>query len=308
MTHRPRSASLTRRTMVHLPLALPFIVTGATAATHTAMDKPDAIAALQTIEADAGGRIGVYALNLSTNQHITYRGDERFAMCSTFKWLLSGLVMHRVDKGEEQLDRLISYTEADIAAYSPVTRPMVGKGLSVRALCAAATQRSDNTAANLLLATLGGPSGFTARLRKLGDDTTRVDRWEPEMNQNLPGDPRDTTTPMAMAHTMQRFLFEDTLSPSSRQLLRDWMITATTGLNRLRTGLPAGWTAGDKTGTSNNRTDNDANNDLAFALPPTGTANGPLIITSFINAPDPMSPATSAFHGRIAQALVRQLV
>jgi len=67
---------------------------------------------------------------------------------------------------------------------------------------AAAIEHSDNTAANLLLRTVGGPAAVTAYLRALGDPVTRLDRNEPALNEAKPGDVRDTTTPSALARYM----------------------------------------------------------------------------------------------------------
>lgn len=255
------------------------------------------------IEDATGGRIGVAAMNLATGERFVHRADERHAMCSTFKWILAGLVLRRVDTGEEQLDRTIGFTDADLVAWSPVTEAHAGTGLSVENLCAGAVSHSDNTAANLLLATLGGPSGFTAQLRELDDHVTRLDRWEPELNENVEGEAWDTTTPAAMLELMHRFLFEDLLLPASRERLRGWMIGSATGLDRLRAGLPRDWIAGDKTGTSAN----DQTNDVAFAIDPSGKT-GPLLIVSFLNVPEPQAAERNFAHAAIARELVNRLV
>ncbi len=255
------------------------------------------------IEDATGGRVGVAAINLGTGEGFSHRADERHAMCSTFKWILAALVLRRVDAGEDQLDRILTYTEADLLDYAPVTEGQVSTGMSLAALCEAAVTVSDNTAANLLLRTLDGPSGFTARLRELGDLTTRLDRWEPELNRNVEGEAWDTTTPAAMLVLMTRFLFEDLLTPASRDRLRGWMIDTRTGLQRLRAGLPRDWISGDKTGTSAN----DQSNDLAFAIDPTGRS-GPLLIVSFLNVPQPAAQERDFAHAAIARELVERLV
>ncbi|MEM7767755.1 MAG: class A beta-lactamase [Pseudomonadota bacterium] len=255
------------------------------------------------IEDATGGRIGVAAINLTTGERFTHRSGERHAMCSAFKWLLAALVLRRVEREQESLTRLVRYTAEDIVSYSPVTQPRIDTGMTVSDLCAAAVSTSDNTATNLLLATLGGPEGFTAQIRELGDTTTRLDRWEPALNENAEGDPRDTTTPDAMLDLMARLLFADALTPPSQETLRGWMIEASTGLQRLRAGLPTDWIAGDKTGTSTN----DQSNDVAFAIDPTG-ATGPLLIVSFLNVPEPMSDERNFAHAAIARELVNRLV
>jgi beta-lactamase class A len=175
---------------------------GAAAPQETVPAPSDRLAA---IEAETGGRLGVAALDSESGRRIEYRASERFAMCSTFKLLLAAAVLARVDAGHESLERRLAYGPADLLDYAPVTKARVAEGgLPVGALCAAAAGVSDNTAANLLLATLGGPEGLTRYARELGDGVTRLDRTEPALNMNAPGDPRDTTTPAAMVANLQR--------------------------------------------------------------------------------------------------------
>jgi beta-lactamase class A len=235
-----------------------------------------AFAPAAAIEASVGGRLGVAALDTATSERLTHRADERFPMCSTFKWLLAAQVLARVDAGEESLDRVVRYGPADLLEYAPVTRERVeGGGLTIYELCAAAVQVSDNTAANLLLATVDGPEGFTAFLRALGDPTTRLDRREPELNEATPGDPRDTTTPAAMLDDLRTVLLGEVLSPASRERLIDWMETSTTGKTRLRAGLPGDWRVGDKTGTCGP----GFTNDVAIAWPP---GRSPILIAAYL--------------------------
>ena len=238
---------------------------GAAAASGCALARtPDV--SLTGLEQAQESEFGVFAREVGGAELLSNRADQRFAMCSTFKWLLGALILQDAEAGNLQLDRRLVISSDDLVFHSPVTRQHIGgEGLTVQHLCATTIQTSDNTAANLLLNQIGGPEGFTRRLRALGDTVTRLDRLEPILNENAPGDPRDTTTPRAMAAHMDAFLFGSVLSSSSRDLLRSWMIEADTGLDRLRAGFPQGWTSGDKTGTSSNR----ANNDVAFANPPT---------------------------------------
>lgn len=287
---------LSRRKVLVSMISLPTLST----CFHQVPIKPD----FDVLEARSGGRLGVAALDLASGGLLSHRGDERFAMCSAFKWLLGGLILHKVDLGEETLARQIPIQTKDLVFYSPVTEPLADAGsLSIGDLCAATIERSDNTAANMLLAVIGGPEGFTQQVRRFGDDVTRLDRLEPDLNENAQGDPRDTSSPVAMIGLMRAFLFGDVLSPESRQALRQWMISADTGLQRLRAGLPSDWTSGDKTGTSSN----DQSNDVAFAIPPeieVGKA-GPVLIVSFINAPDPMAAKTNAIHADLAREVMK---
>lgn len=227
------------------------------------------------IEARVGGRLGVAALDLQNGRRFARRGDERFPMCSTFKFLLAAQVLARVDRGQERLDRGVPVAASDIVAWSPATEKRVGAGMSVEELCIAAVSQSDNAAANLLLGCSGGPAAVTVFARSLGDQVTRLDRTEPALNEALPGDPRDTTSPRAMLKSMGAIVLGATLSAPSRERLTGWMKAATTGRERLRAGLPAGCTVGDKTGTGVRGTAND----IAVAWPPQG---GPVLITAYL--------------------------
>jgi beta-lactamase class A len=230
---------------------------------------------LSMLEAESGGRLGVVALDTATGRRLAHRADERFAMCSTFKLCLAAAVLARVDAGKESLDRQISYSAADLLDYSPVTRAHLKQHtLSVEALCKAAVEESDNAAANLLLKGVGGPDGFTSYLRSLGDTVTRLDRNEPELNSNEPGDPRDTTTPAAMVETMRRLLLGDALSAPSRATLIGWMVACKTGTARIRGGVPGDWRVGDKTGTGVR----GATNDIAILWPP---GRPPILVAAY---------------------------
>jgi len=212
---------------------------------------------LRKLEERAGGRLGVAVRDRGSGRRLEYRGGERFPMCSTFKVLLVGAVLARVDAGREWLARPIAYGPAELVDHSPVTAPLVAEGsLPVEALCAAAVKDSDNTASNLLLASIGGPGAVTAFARSLGDSASRLDRTEPELNSALPGDLRDTTTPSAMVDALEALLLGEALSPASRRRLEVWMAASATGKAKLRAGIPAGWAAGDKTGAGQRGTMN----------------------------------------------------
>ena len=200
------------------------------------------------VESELGGRVGVVVREPGTAPIGRWRSDERFPMSSTFKAPLCGAILARVDKGEERLDRVIAYKAGDVVSYSPVTEKYTDTGMSVGDLCAATITLSDNTAGNLLLATLGGPKGFTTFLCALGDKTSRLDRWEPELNEGVPNDERDTTTPEAMADTLDALLFSDSLSMTSRTRLEAWLREDLVAAALIRASLPNHWTIGDKTG------------------------------------------------------------
>jgi beta-lactamase class A len=243
-----------RRTLL---AAIPALIAGAARA-------EEATGAFEEHERTIGGRIGVFAQNTATGAAIAWRADERFAMCSTFKASLVACVLARVDRGEDALDRVVTYGEADLLEYAPTAKANLAKGqLTVAELCRGAVELSDNTCANLLLARIGGPAAMTAFWRAIGDDTTRLDHNEPVLNRTRPPDPQDTTTPAAMAGNLRRFILGNVLSPGSREMLTGWMRDCKTGLDMLRAGLPGGWTIGDKTGNNGK----DALGDIAVAWP-----------------------------------------
>jgi beta-lactamase class A len=219
---------------------------------------------LADLESKNGGRLGVAALDLGSGARIVHRAEERFALCSTFKHLAAACALARVDRGEENLGRAVEVRQSDILAHSPAVEKRVGGTITVAELCDAAITLSDNAAANLLLASFGGPAGLTEYLRSIGDETTRLDRNEPDLNEAANGDPRDTTTPQAMLETMNRLVLGEALSHASRQQLKDWLIANTTGGARIRAGVPKDWIVGDKTGTGRN----GAANDVGVAWPP----------------------------------------
>jgi beta-lactamase class A len=230
---------------------------------------------LAALERRHGGRLGVAILNSAGVSVISHRGDERFALCSTFKFLAAALVLARVDRKLESLTRRIIYARDCLVPHSPVTEKHAREsGLTVGEICEAAMTLSDNTAANLLLDSFGGPAALTAYVRSLGDSVTRIDRREPELNEVKPGDPRDTTSPIAMLEILRKTVLGTALSTSSRDQLTAWLVANQTGDRRLRAGLPKGWRVGDKTGSGAN----NATNDIAVIWPP---MRAPIVVTTY---------------------------
>ena len=243
------------------------------------------------LEQSHGGRLGVAVLDTGSGRRLLHRADERFLMCSTGKLLAVAAVLARVDRGEERLDRRIVFSRTDVLDWAPVTRLRPGPpGMTVEELCQAAMIVSDNTAMNLLLASLGGPAALTRFVHGLGDPLTRFDRTEPSLNRPGPQGFEDTTTPVAMLDDMRRVLLGDVLSPATRARLLDWLRHNTTGTTQLRAGLPAGWSAGDKTGASTTQ-----NNDVAIAWPP---GRAPVLIAAFYES---TAGATEARKSVLAQ-------
>ncbi|MBA4601004.1 class A beta-lactamase [Thermoactinomyces mirandus] len=200
-------------------------------------------------------RLGVFALDTGTKQTVTYRADERFAYTSTHKALAVGALLQQ--KSIEDLDQKITYTRDDLVNYNPITEKHVDTGMTLKELCDASLRYSDNTAGNLILDQLGGPSGFKKSLRKIGDDVTNPERNEPELNEVKPGETHDTSTPRALATSLQAFTIGDILPTEKSKMLTDWMKKSTTGDTLIRAGVPKSWEVADKSGAGSYGTRND---------------------------------------------------
>lgn len=249
----------------------------------------------RAIEQQVGGRLGVFARDVRSGRSVGWRKDERFATASSFKALLAGAVLQRVDAGRERLDRTLT-VPTTLLHHSPTTQPHAGRPMTVEALCAGFVTFSDNTGANMLLDTLGGPAGLTRIIRSWGDSVTRLDRYELALNEALPGDPRDTTSPTAVSATAEKLLLGRLLSPASRERLTRWMVDSTTGLRRIRAGAPAGWRVADKTGTGSR----GATADFAVLWPSRG---GPISMATYLaetSRPLPEREAALAAAARAA--------
>lgn len=284
-------------------LAAPLLARAATT-TMAAAPTPAAIAAASdfaALEKACSGRLGVTLLDTRSGRRLGHRQDERFPLCSTFKSVLAATVLKQAERDPALPGRRLPVRAQDILEHAPVTRRHVGKDLTVRDLCRATLITSDNTAANLLFAVIGGPPAVTAFLRATGDTITRSDRLEPELNSFAIDDPRDTTTPAAIAATLQRLVLGDALKPASRQQLADWLIDNETGDACLRAGLGKRWRVGDKTGSNGE----DARNDIAVLWPVQG--GSPWIVTAYLQAGAisfEQRAAVLAQVGRIADGLI----
>ncbi|PEM32919.1 class A beta-lactamase [Bacillus wiedmannii] len=214
------------------------------------------------LEKEYDAKLGIYALDTGTNQTVTYRSDERFAYASTHKVLAVGALLQK--KSIEDLDQKIKYTSKDLVNYNPITEKYIGTGMTLKELADASIRYSDNTAQNLILKQLGGPSEFKKSLREIGDSVTNPERFEPELNEVQPDDTRDTSTAMALATSLQTYALSDILPIEKRNFLIDLMKRNTTGDNLIRAGVPAGWEVADKTGSGSYGT----RNDIAIIWPP----------------------------------------
>ncbi|MGE8131723.1 class A beta-lactamase [Methylobacterium sp. NPDC080182] len=295
--------SISRRVVIAGSLsAVPFLAQAPTAVASKAQ-AASISQSLAELERRHKGRICVSIIDHMSDIHIEYRSDERVQMCSTFKVLAVANILHKVDQGNEKLSRRLTFTKGDLVEYSPITSGRVNEpGMTLGEICEAGLGYSDNTSANLMLATLGGPTALTAFCREIGDSVTRLDRLETEMNYpGWPDDLRDTTTAAAMAANLRKLFFTDFLSDLSRAQLASWMIECKTGYTRLRAGLPKYWLIADKTGTNNDKLGNA--NDVAVAWP---NDRPPLVIAAYCEVPDITSEQRNSILaeiGRIASGV-----
>ena len=271
---------------------------GLTAASLATAGTP-LVSTAQEIESRLNARVGIAVLDQETGRAWRHHADQRFPLASTFKVLACGALLHKVDAGDDRLDRMIHYGEADLVTYSPATGEHVDTGMTLGALCEAAITLSDNTAANLVLDAIDaidGPAGLTRFLRGSGDNVTRLDRREPALNEATPGDPRDTTTPDAILETLRELLFGDTLTEPSRRQLLQWMKDDQVADALLRAGIPDDWTIGDKTGSGGH----GSRAIIAVMWPP---QRGPILAAIYITETDATLEQRNAAIADIGRAL-----
>ena len=233
----------------------------------------------------ANGEVGVAAWSLEGGgPRVLLNGDQPFPMASTFKVAIAGAVLARIDAGELSLDKMLpvepdKYVESDVIA-SALIHP--GVSLSIENLLELMLTRSDNTATDVLVTAAGGPEAVTGWVRKLGISGLRVDRdtagilrdffhfpmgtfsealaaarkSDPKLdergehpNPTFDNDPRDTSTPSAMAELLTKIFSGRALSPPSTKTIIATMERCHTGDNRIRARLPSGTVVADKTGT-----------------------------------------------------------
>lgn len=256
------------------------------------------LAELLRLEESFDARLGVFAIDTGTGRTVEHRADERFAYASTFKALAAAAVFDQTTAAE--LDQVIRYTADDLVTYSPITEQHVDTGMPLRDIADAAVRYSDNTAGNLLLKQLGGPDGFEKMLREIGDEVTDPDRWETDLNDYTPGDPRDTSTPRALAESLQAYAVGDALATDDQDLLVELLVTNTTGDELIRAGVPAGWRVGDKTGAARYGT----RNDIAVIWPPDGR---PIVLAVLSDRATPDAEYDNALIAQATQAVVGAL-
>lgn len=256
---------------------------------------------IEALQRRHNGKIGVYAVDFESGRTVSHLDGESFAMCSTFKGYAAARVLQMVQRGELTLDQQVFVDQAEVVTYSPVTGPRAGGTMPLAEVCQAAVRVSDNTAGNLMLKTIGGPQAITDFARSIGDDRTRLDRWETELNSAIPGDPRDTSTPHALGTGYRNLLTGDVLGPPQRQQFEDWMRSNET--SSIRPGLPEGWTTADKTGNG----DYASTNDVGIAYGPDGRRVLISVMTR-TRSDDPKAPNNRALIGELTTLLLPWLI
>lgn len=259
------------------------------------------IATIVKLESQLSARIGVTVFEVDTDKRWEYHADDLFPMSSTFKTLACAALLHRVDANQETLERIVEIEAASLVSYSPITETRVADaGMSLAELCEASITVSDNTAGNLILEAIGGPQGLTDFMRSLGDEVTRLDRMETQLNEGVPGDPRDTTTPNAMASAMRRLILGDVLSVSSRMQLEAWLRADSVADALFRAGIPETWEIGDKTGAGGYGSRSIA----AIMWPPSGN---PVIATVYITETDASFDDRNSAIAQIGAAIAKEI-
>lgn len=233
---------------------------------------------LAVLEKNAGGRLGVALIDSADNSQVAYRGDERFPLCSTSKVMAVAAVLKKSEADDNLLQKRLAIKTSELVNYNPITEKHLNSGMTLGELSAAALQYSDNTAMNKLVGYLGGPAKVTDYARSLGDALFRLDRTEPTLNTAIPGDARDTTTPLAMADSLRKLTLGHALKAAQRTQLIEWMKGNTTGSESIRAGLPASWSVGDKTGSG----DYGSTNDIAVIWPEN---RAPIILVTYFTQP-----------------------
>lgn len=267
-----------RKTALMAAAVMPLLLGSAPLFAQTSPDVATIKQKLAELEKSTGGRLGVALINTADNAQIVYRGAERFPMCSTSKVMAASAILKQSETKKDLLNQRVEIKKSDLVNYNPIAEKHLDTGMTLGELSAAALQYSDNTAMNKLIAELGGPAGVTKFARSIGDSTFRLDRTEPTLNTAIPGDKRDTTSPLAMAKSLQNLALGKALGEPQRAQLVEWLKGNTTGAESIRAGLPATWVVGDKTGSG----DYGTTNDIAVIWPDN---HAPLVLVTYFTQP-----------------------
>ena len=253
--------------------------TGCSLSAHAAFDQQTLQKKIEMLENKSGGKLGLTIVDTSDGTTYSWRGDEKFPLCSTSKVMVVAAILKKSESDTNLLAKKITINKSDMVNYNPITSKYIDSSMTITELSKAALQYSDNAAMNKLLSYLGGPRYATQFARTIGDKAYRLDRNEPGLNTAIPGDSRDTTTPSAMADTLNKLILGTALKKEQKAKLTEWMKGNTTGLNSIKAGLPAEWTVADKTGSG----DYGTTNDIAVIWPKN---HAPVILTTYFTQPE----------------------
>lgn len=283
----------------------------------------------------SGGTVGVAALNIESGERFSLNGSDRFPMTSVYKVPIAVQLLSRVDKGEVKLGSLIEVKQSDLHPGTGTLARLFSKPgvvLSIRNLLELMLVISDNTAADILLKTAGGPKAVTSRMREIGIEGIDVSRpliymfadldgiklppeneWTPATYDQVADaapaetkkaaaakfvlDPRDTSTPDAMVSLLGKIYRKEVLSSESSDLLLDIMKRCQTGPLRLKGMLPAGTVVAHKTGSL----DSAALNDVGVITLPDNA--GHVAIAVFIKSSDEKTPEKEHAIAEIARTI-----
>ncbi|TMM45833.1 class A beta-lactamase [Qipengyuania marisflavi] len=269
-------------------------------------------AKLAILERALGGTLGAAFYDVEQGLTLTHNAELRFPLCSTFKFSLAAMVLMMEQNGTLDTSQHVTWQDSDLLSHAPFTRERGAQGATLLELARAAQVASDNTAANLVLDRVGGPAALTAFWRALGDDVSRLDRMEPQLNAVAEDELRDTTTPAAMVSTLTKLIASDSKTPLGAQrqaILRQWMQDTATGSKLVRAGLPPAWEAGDKTGATDWPGAGIARADIGYTLSPGGT---PVMFALYYradrDAPPPQTEISRTFAevGRVLTGWIRR--
>lgn len=267
-----------------VPLAAP-----AASAQPAAEARSKLEAAFANLARQTDGMVGVAVQRVGGNGPMTtLNAGTTFPMASTFKIAVAGAIFDRIEKGELKLDTMVTVDPAVIVRSAGIAEqaPHPGVALSVYNLLELMLTRSDNTATDVMVAQAGGPAAVTAWLRKVGITGQQVDadtarllyralditpgpgtfrenverafKEDPSKRErdlkriaNAPfnADPRDASTPEAMARLLMAIQTGKALNPASTRTFIEIMERCVTGEKRLKGLLPIGTVVAHKTGT-----------------------------------------------------------
>lgn len=280
---------------------------------------------LERLAAAHPGRVGICA-QASSGPAVCVHGDARFPLQSVMKLVVGVAVMRAVDEGRMRLDDSVTIRREDLSVnIQPIADIVAKEGrfdTIIGDLVARAVIASDSAATDVLIARLGGVKAVQALLDQAGIGGIRIDRTERELQTESTGlswnpayvfpeklaafraylkDARDTATPRGMAGFLALLAAGKLLSPSSTRYFLDVMARTATFPDRLRAGVPPGWTVAHKTGTSQTLGGvNGVTNDVGILTAPDGRR---IAVAAFVSESTAPPEARAAVIAAAARAI-----